>query len=248
MEEFVLVAIERGLQRLIFLEHFEVGISYFESTWLTADQFGQYWQEGLALKEKYKGRIKVGLGVEVGYNPLCIAETKEFLKSYPWDRVGLSCHFFYHKGRHINMLSRKKVNLDEFSRIGISNIFDGYLNNLLEAVCLIPAEVLCHLDAALRHHHQVKFEQKHIELIRQILTQAAARKIALEVNTSGFPIRGEPFPSYAILKMAQKQGLELVAGSDAHCPRDVGRYFDRLPGLLDANCCPPYQGQDGLSL
>ncbi len=233
MEEYVVAALEKGLKRLIFLEHFEAGINYFELTWLTPDKFAQYWREGEELKKKYEGRIELGLGVEVGFNPLCIDETRDFLSSYAWDRVGLSCHFFYHQGRHVNMLSRKKANLTEFSRIGISHMLEVYLNNLLEAVGQIPVDVICHLDAALRHHDQVRFEQKHLELIETILQEAKEQQIALEVNTSGFPLRGEPFPSLSILKMAQKQELTFVAGSDAHRPQDVGRYFDRLPELLN---------------
>jgi hypothetical protein len=30
--------------------------------------------------------------------------------------------------------------------------------------------------------------------------------------------------------------IPLVAGSDAHCPEDVGRYFDRLAGLMKKLC------------
>jgi histidinol-phosphatase (PHP family) len=234
MEEYIVAALGNGLKRLIFLEHFEAGINYFESTWLSPEKFLQFRQEGETLREKYKGKIIVGLGVEVGFNPLCIDEIKDFLRAHAWDRVGLSCHFFYHEGKHVNMLSRKKANLAEFTSIGIGKVLDEYFNNLLQAVDQIPANVLCHLDAVLRHHDQVRFDKRHLKLIRTILQHAAERQIALEVNTSGFPLRGEPFPSLSILKMAQKQGLDLVAGSDAHRPRDVGRFFDRLPRLLDS--------------
>ncbi len=232
MEEYVLAAIAKGLNCLIFLEHFEAGINYFESTWLSPEKFKKYLQEGADLKEKYKGKISVGLGVEVGFNPKCIDEINDFIDSYKWDRVGLSCHFFYHKGRHINLLSRKKANLVEFSRIGISHILDVYFGNLLKATGQISANVLCHLDAALRYHNQVEFSANHLVLIDNILHQAKKRQMALEINTSGFPLRGEPFPAPFILKMAQKHGLTFVVGSDAHTPADVGRYFDLLPSLL----------------
>ena len=56
--------------------------------------------------------------------------------------------------------------------------------------------------------------------------------IALEVNTSGFVLRGEPFPSSRVVKEAQQLGVRLEAGSDAHRPEHVGRYFDWLPGLV----------------
>ena len=58
------------------------------------------------------------------------------------------------------------------------------------------------------------------------------RGIALEINTSGFDYRGTPFPAAWIITLAVERGIPLSAGSDAHRPEDVGRYFDRLPAYL----------------
>ena len=46
MEEYVTRAIAIGLQELVFLEHMEAGVHYFESTWLTEEDFE-------TLKEQY---------------------------------------------------------------------------------------------------------------------------------------------------------------------------------------------------
>jgi histidinol-phosphatase (PHP family) len=59
MEDYVLAAIDRGLERLFFLEHLEVGINYFECTWLSQQDFDDYFQEGLRLREKYGDRLFV---------------------------------------------------------------------------------------------------------------------------------------------------------------------------------------------
>jgi len=56
--------------------------------------------------------------------------------------------------------------------------------------------------------------------------------MALEINTSGFSIRGNPFPLPAIIQMAIEREIPLQAGSDAHKPEDVGRDFHKLPALL----------------
>jgi histidinol phosphatase-like PHP family hydrolase len=37
-----------------------------------------------------------------------------------------------------------------------------------------------------------------------------------------------PFPSLDLAQKAQKLGIPMVAGSDAHNPSQVGRYFKRL--------------------
>mgnify|MGYP001764866673 FL=1 len=65
-------------------------------------------------------------------------------------------------------------------------------------------------------------------MIDILLSLVKDRRMCLEINTSGLPIRGEPFPSSPILRKAINLGIPLVAGSDAHRPEDVGRQFDRL--------------------
>ena len=94
MEEYVQAAVERGLKKLVFLEHLEVGINYFEATWLTEDDFKIYFQEGKRLQEKYHDSIAIGLGVEVGYNPKRVKDIISFLDQYKWDRIGVSYHYF----------------------------------------------------------------------------------------------------------------------------------------------------------
>ncbi len=56
--------------------------------------------------------------------------------------------------------------------------------------------------------------------------------MALEVNTSGFTLRGTPFPAPFIIKEALALEIPLLAGSDAHKPEDVGRDFDLLADYL----------------
>ncbi len=186
MEDYVLAACDKGLERLIFLEHFETGIRYFETTWLTPADFEVYFATGRALQRKYQGRIDIGLGVEVGYNPDGVEETSAFLRQYQWDRIGLSYHFMGHGDRHLNMLSRKPENMAEFSRLGVESVIRAYLQTLLEALGQLPVTVLCHLDAALRHHPQINFNHGHQQQMVAILEELAARGIALEINTSGF--------------------------------------------------------------
>ena len=56
--------------------------------------------------------------------------------------------------------------------------------------------------------------------------------MALEINTSGYDLRNQPFPSTDIILRARDMQIPLRAGSDAHRPEDVGRHFDKLPALL----------------
>ena len=65
MEEYVQAGLKQGLKQIIFLEHLETGIEYFETTWLSDRDFDRYFAEGWLLQKKYQGAIQIGLGVEV---------------------------------------------------------------------------------------------------------------------------------------------------------------------------------------
>ncbi|MCK4838012.1 MAG: histidinol-phosphatase [Desulfobulbaceae bacterium] len=224
MEDYVLAAIDRGLERLFFLEHLEVGINYFECTWLSRQDFDNYFQEGLRLREKYGDRLFVGLGVEVGYNPERSQEILERLAERTWDRVAVSYHFMRVGDQHYNLVSRKSHNLEALGRLGVAKVVAAYFDTVLEAVQTVPAEVVCHLDAVLRYHPDIHFEQSHYRQIELILAAMAERGMALEVNASGCRMRGEPFPARDIVREAVLRKIPLAAGSDAHRPEDVGRF------------------------
>lgn len=240
MEDYVLAAIAKGLREICFLEHMEAGIRYPETTWLSEGDFDLYFVEGTRLRQKYRNRIAIGLGVEVGYNPDRSQELLARLAARKWDRIGVSFHYCRFPGhrRHLNLLSRREENIRRAREIGPEGILSHYFAVLTEAVSVLPGTVLCHLDAALRYLPDIRYSAGHLGQIEQLLRAASSRGMALEINTSGLPIRGEPFPTLAILRMAVAHGIPLVAGSDAHRPEDVGRHFEILNSYIRAAVSP----------
>jgi histidinol-phosphatase (PHP family) len=234
MEDYVIGAIERGLKRLVFLEHLEEGIKASFRTWLTEADFDVYFEEGRRLQKRYGERIELGLGVEVGYNPDCTDQILQRLGRRSWDRIGLSCHFLKVDGseEHLNVLSKSRKTIDIIERSGARRLLSRYFATLTEAVQIIPADVLCHLDAGLRHQPNLQFEDSHWEQIDALLDEVKRTDMALEINTSGYKYRGLPFPLPEIIALAVAKTIPLALGSDAHSPSEVGRYFDRIPALL----------------
>ena len=237
MEEYVLAAVNKGLRKLIFLEHLEVGINYFESTWLSEDDFDFYHSEGKRLQKTFQDRIEIGLGIEVGYNPNFLEEIQRRIALHAWDRIGISYHFMDTGPAHLNLVSSKQINIDALDQFGVDKVVNRYYKELLNAVEKLPGQVLCHIDAVMRHHPNVIITPAHDALIDDLLNAVARKNMSLEVNTSGYRIKNEPYPSLDILRRAIKKDIPLVAGSDAHRPEDVGRHFDRLPGLIKELSC-----------
>lgn len=235
MEEYVLSGIATGLKEIVFLEHMEAAVHYFESTWLTEEDFDIYFAEGKELQEKYSNRIRVSLGVEVGYNPSHKVELLERLAKRKWDRIGISYHFMPHPNEkhHLNLVSRKEKNIHAIHSIGSKQVLQSYFSTLIEAVQVLPGTVLCHLDAALRFQPGIVIDETYLESIRKLLVAVKQKGMALEINTSGLRIRGTPFPAPFIIKEALALEIPLLPGSDAHKPEDVGRDFNLLAGLFE---------------
>lgn len=232
MEEYVLAAIDRGLASITFLEHLEVEIRYRERTWLTEADFRYYFREGERLREKYRDRLKIQLGVEVGYNPLAADLLKSRLNDLPWDRAGLSYHFLFDGEKHLNMVSRRQENIAALAALGSNKVMTNYLDGLIRGVRELDCQILCHLDAVMRHSPGLRFDPSHWEQIELLLKLMRDKGMALELNTSGFTLRGIPYPCLRIVHRAMELGITLTAGSDSHRPDQVGRDFDRLPAFL----------------
>ncbi|MEJ2056727.1 MAG: histidinol-phosphatase [Desulfofustis sp.] len=235
MEEYVVAAIEKGLKRLVFLEHLEEGINAPFRSWLTEEDFDYYFAEGSRLKNIYGKQIQIGLGVEVGYNPDCAETIQSRLQRRNWERIGLSCHFFTVGGHdmHLNVLSKNQKSIDIIMNYGADRLLTRYFDTLIEAVATIPANVLCHLDAGLRHQPDLKLGKSHWNQIETLLDAVKDQEMALEINTSGYKYRGQPFPLTGIIDMARHRSINFSVGSDAHSPAEIGRYFDQAAGLFD---------------
>ena len=236
MEEYVLQAIAVGLHEIVFLEHMEAGVRYFDRTWLTEEDFDLYFKIGTALQEQYKEQITISLGVEVGYSPSHCDELLERLAKRKWDKIGVSCHFMEHPDPakdHLNLLSKKRVNHEAIAAVGADIVIANYLQSIKEAIKTLPGTVLCHLDAPLRHFPGHGLDERYLKEIQEILEAVKRQGMELEINTSGFNTRGFPYPAPFIIEEALQLGIPLVPGSDAHHPQDVGREFARLENSAD---------------
>lgn len=234
MEDYVKAALDKGLRRITFLEHLEAGVDYAPRTWLTDEDFDYYFSEGARLRTIYGGRLEIELGVEVGYNPDCPEILLKRLAARSWDRVGLSYHFHRlpESTQHLNLLSHQQENLKIMERYGSEKLLGHYFATLIEAVATIPADVLCHLDAGLRHYPGRHLTDGHRRQIDRLLKAVQQTGLSLEINTSGYDLRGVAFPPPDIIQRARELNIALIPGSDAHQPADVGRHFDRLAAEL----------------
>lgn len=220
-------AVAQGLSELVITDHLDINsndmLARLESPF---DIDGSY-TALCAAREKYKGVLKVGVGVELGQAHDIPALAKEVLDTHSYDQVIGSVH---------NLRGMPDFYLMAFHKITgrQCNLFlEQYFKELEEIVDLGYFDTLAHLTYPLRYFaeggHTMSLEP-HMSIIKRIFEKLIAMGKALEVNTSGWrKDMGCTLPDYDILKLYYEMGGRLITvGSDAHYTEDIGSFIAKV--------------------
>jgi len=227
MEDYVIVALERGMEEIGFLAHAEAGIYHPSDPrvlWLENGDFQTYWDEGKELKARYGGRIRISLGLELGLNPYALEDLKDIIREHPWDRIGLSYHHLPDEDEHLNICSRRSI--PRIRKVDNLEFTKRYYRDLRKNISLIRPYMLCHFDVVRKHMRDCSTDPAVRCLIRDLLLEMRKEAVLLEVNTAGYDTVGAPYPAPWIIREAVALGIGLVLNSDSHAPEQVGRHFD----------------------
>lgn len=212
-EEYVKAAIEAGFDEIGFSDHtpwpFESGyVSYMR---MRKEQLEDYAQSVFELREKYRGKIKIHLGLEC-----------EYFKDYlPWlcaqcERNGIE---YLLLGHHFSP--------DEETGIYNGSIkthaeLERYKDEVLEALDSGLFLYLAHPDIFMRRYGD--FDSHCEKISREIIEKAVSTDTPLEYNLLGFSHcvadkMKEGYPHSAFWKIAGEAGAKAVVGIDAHDPK-----------------------------
>lgn len=230
MEEMIKQAVSLGLTHICITEHFDPDFVYpageegmFE---LNTDS---YLYELLKLREKYKSRISVGFGVELGLQPHLKRQLAIYSKSHEFDFIIGSSHICNRKDPYYPAF---------FEERSEDEAHHEYFESILECVKSTPYfDVYGHLDYVVRYGASKDKQYtyaKHADIIDKILSALIENEKGIELNTGGFRAGlSQPNPSADILKRYRELGGEIITiGSDAHAPADIASDFDRACDIL----------------
>jgi histidinol-phosphatase (PHP family) len=189
---------------------------------MARSEFGRYVAEALALKEKYRGRIEVLVGVEADYLPGTEALYDDILRRYDLDYVLGAVHYF--GGYHVYDPARWKNVSD------VNEVYREYLRLVRQAAQTGIFDILAHIDAV-KGRGLPPTEDLSAD-IEETVRVIKAADVAVEINTSGLRKCGEPFPAPAVIRRLHEAGVPLTFGSDAHSPSEVHHGWREVAPLL----------------
>lgn len=183
----------------------------------------------LSLQEKYRDRLAVRWGVELGLQPHLADVHRELLKKYPFDFVIGSSHVVHGKDPYYPAYYEGKTEAEAYLEY-----FESILENL---DAFSDFDVYGHLDYVVRYGPNKNLDysyENYADIIDKILKKLISLGKGIEINTGGFKYGlGHPNPCEAVLKRYRAFGGEIITiGADAHQPEHVAYNFKKVPGIL----------------
>lgn len=222
-------ALEAGLSHLAITDHCDVNgeVEGIYDPYL-ADQA---WDAMTQAKEKYKGKLNLLLGIELGNAHQYPDYARQVLARHPYEYVIGSLHNL----RDVPDFCMLKY--EKMTPAHVARLFDKMLDETLEMLSFQGIHTLGHLTYMHRYLTLAKVPldlKPYREKITQICETLIQKDIALELNVSTlWKGLGISMPTMEVLKWYKDLGGQLIAiGSDAHSPENLGKAIRKGYALL----------------
>lgn len=231
MEEMIQKGIELGLTHMCFTEHNDFDFPVCDQ--VPAGTFDlnvdAYLYDLLKYREKYKDKIHILFGIELGLQPHVMRQNSILAKNYDFDFILGSSHICQKKDPYYPPFYEGRSEEEAYREY-----FESILENIKK---FSNFDVYAHLDYVVRYGPNKDRDYtfaKYQDILDPILKLLIENGKGLEVNTGGVKSGlKELHPCTDILKRYRELGGEIVTvGSDAHYPANLTKHFDRAADVL----------------
>lgn len=205
-EEYVLAAIQAGIQELGFTDHtpWHYNSSYVSGMRMKEQALDHYLASLRHLKAQYADKISLKIGLECEYFPSMMTWLRNMLAEKEIDYIILGNHF--HESDEYGWYYGHATDRPEILR--------QYVQDVKEAMATGLYSYIAHPDLI----HYVHFEDEHYhDAMRDLCMTAKAKHIPLEFNLLGFKEKRH-YPCMRFWEIAAACGCEAIIGFDAHEP------------------------------
>ena len=223
-------ALRKGLSEIALTNHYE--LDFVLQGTASAPDLALEEQLLLAARERFRDRLTIRRGIEIGQPTYDLAAARELMSARDYDVVLGSMH------NGLGGLDFYYMRSEDYTDDQLRAIWVDYVNQLFEVATKGEMDVLTHvmyprryLEETRRHCFAPTKEQ--FEPIFRALIQ---RGIALEINTAAVRkgVLATPDPCLDLLTFYRELGGEyLTLGSDAHFSPDVGAHVKEAAALAE---------------
>lgn len=209
--QYVDAAIQRGLKVLGFADHspyFFPG-DYYSRFRMRPGQLDDYIATVLALREEYRDRIDLHVGLELEYYPSFLPKLLDFLRDRPVEYLLLGQHFL---GNEIGEHYSGNPTADE-------SILRKYCHQAMDAMNTGLFTYFAHPDI-------INFtgnSRVYRHYMRQLCAEAKSCGMPVEINLLGLS-ESRNYPNALFWEIAGEQGCRAVLGCDAHSPKALSDF------------------------
>lgn len=236
VEEQIERAISLGMESICITDHQDFDAPRFPPDYFTfliddrgdEEAVSAYLADLTAVKERYRDKIEVLLGIELGMQPHLCRKLTEFVELYPFDFVIGSTHTF------------EKMDAEDkrhYEAIDIETAVRRYFEEELRNVKGFQGfDAAGHLDFVLRYGPGAleKFTyEKYADVLDELLIELISTGRGIECNTSKFAAKNMINPHRDIIRRYARLGREIITfGSDAHVSSRLGEGFTAVGDLV----------------
>jgi histidinol-phosphatase (PHP family) len=238
--EYAARALSAGLTEIGFSDHSPMRRDDFDNWRMRFDQLDEYVEQVKKARRDHPA-LRIKLSLEVDYLPGQEEWIGALAARHPWDYLIGSVHYVSEDWAIDN-----PEQLSQWKERDPYEVWSLYVDRLRQAAESGFFHILGHLDLPKKFGFMP--ERDCTPLFEPLLEAAAARGLAIELNTAGLRKEcKEIYPGRAILRLARTKGVPITFGSDAHAPEEVGFAFAealewaRSAGYND--CCTFTQGR-----
>lgn len=229
IRDYIESAVAQGLQVIGISDHSPYFAEDDDHPWpgiaMAKSEFPRYVEEVVKLKDEYRGRIEVLLGVESDFFPEHRETYKRIYEQYPFDYIIGSVH----KSDGISIFNKKRwKHMTDPEKLRQKEMYYDLIRQSAESGMF---QILGHIDAMKAYYPA--FSDVQTAAVDETLRIIGQHRMAIEINTSGkMKDCGGWYPADDILERAFHYGVSVTFGSDAHVPSRVGDEFEEVKRLL----------------
>lgn len=228
-EEYILSAVQMGLQNICFTDHNDFDAPLEDGKVMFLLDFDKYVRYMSDLKQKYRKMIHIYIGVEQGLVDSATDRINAYDQSGVLDFIIGSSHLVYGQDPYYP---------EFWENVSAKKTVETYYQSIIENVNLCRNyDVYGHLDYIIRYipkdsyHYDYRDFSDYIDTILKLLISKGK---GIEINTAGLRYGlSSPNPCEDIVKRYCQLGGEIITiGSDAHETHDLAYRFDIAKNIL----------------